>query len=154
MIAQQADAKKAGDHVRAPPPAKSGTAQAHSGRELVPRPSSVPIVPATVNRTVGAPGQVLPGELRGELESAFGVDFDHVRVHTDTEAELSARALGASAYTVANHVVFGPGAYAPETVGGKRLIAHELAHVVQAPKACSQRNPRRPIPRQVSLAGN
>ncbi len=130
-IVQQADAKKAGDHARGRPPANTRKPQAPSGRELLQRPSSVPIVPATVNHTVSGPGQVLPVDLRGELESAFAFDFGHVRVHTDRQAELSACAVGARAYTVANHVVFGRGTYAPETADGKRLIAHELAHVVQ-----------------------
>jgi hypothetical protein len=130
-IVPQADAKKAGDHGRVRPPASSRTPQASSGREFRPRPSSVPIVPAAMNHAVSGPGEVLPGELRGELESAFAFDFRHVRVHTDRQAERSAGAGGARAYTVANHIVFGPGTYAPETTDGKHLIAHELAHVVQ-----------------------
>lgn len=54
-----------------------------------------------------------------------------VRVHTGARAAASARAVGASAYTVGCHVVFGPGAYAPGAPSGQRLLAHELAHVVQ-----------------------
>jgi Domain of unknown function (DUF4157) len=95
------------------------------------RPSSIPVVPLTVGRATSGPGQPLAGELRAELESAFAFDFSRVRVHTDRQAELSAGAIGARAYTIANHVVFGAGTYAPQTAAGRRLIAHELAHVVQ-----------------------
>jgi hypothetical protein len=65
------------------------------------------------------------------MESHFNHDFSEVRVHTDTAAAESARALNALAYTVARDVVFGAGQYAPETSQGMRLVAHELTHVVQ-----------------------
>ena len=61
----------------------------------------------------------------------FAHDFSHVRIHTDGLAQQSARAVGAQAYTVANRVVFGQGAYAPDTGRGRKLIAHELTHVIQ-----------------------
>jgi len=54
-----------------------------------------------------------------------------VRIHTEAEAAASARAIKALAYTAGEHVVFDAGRYAPETSEGRRLIAHELAHVVQ-----------------------
>jgi hypothetical protein len=54
-----------------------------------------------------------------------------VRIHTDGRAAESAQAVSASAYTVGHHIVFGRDKYAPDTVAGKRLLAHELAHVVQ-----------------------
>jgi hypothetical protein len=63
------------------------------------------------------------------LNSRFGIDFSHVRVHTDNGAAQSAQALSAAAYTVGHHVVFGPGEYRPRTRDGLRLLAHELAHV-------------------------
>jgi hypothetical protein len=65
------------------------------------------------------------------MESHFGHDFSHVRVHTDERASASASAIGSPAYTVGRHVAFGAGSYAPETGAGRRLLAHELAHVVQ-----------------------
>jgi hypothetical protein len=64
------------------------------------------------------------------MEPRFGHDFSNVRVHTDAKAAESARAVNALAYTVGRDVVFGPG-YTPGNVGGNRLLAHELAHVVQ-----------------------
>ncbi len=54
-----------------------------------------------------------------------------VRVHHDRDAAESARALGAQAYTVANHIVFDAGRHAPQAPAGKRLLAHELTHVIQ-----------------------
>jgi hypothetical protein len=62
---------------------------------------------------------------------AFGHDFSAVRLHTGDRAAASATALAARAYTVGHHIVFGKGEYAPGMAGGRRLLAHELAHVVQ-----------------------
>lgn len=65
------------------------------------------------------------------MESRFGHDFSDVRVHTDPLAARSAEAVAAQAYTVGADVVFRAGSYAPESSEGQRLLAHELAHVVQ-----------------------
>lgn len=65
------------------------------------------------------------------MASRFGHDFGHVRVHADGAAARAAEAISARAFTVGQHVAFGAGAYAPGTTEGDRLIAHELAHVVQ-----------------------
>jgi outer membrane protein OmpA-like peptidoglycan-associated protein len=73
----------------------------------------------------------LPDDVRSYFEPRFGHDFSRVRVHTDTRAARSAQALGAQAYTLGNDVVLGTGQYAPQTGEGRRLLAHELAHVVQ-----------------------
>lgn len=58
-------------------------------------------------------------------------DFGSVRVHTDSHAAESARAVGARAYTLGDHIVFGAGRYAPQTSEGRTLLAHELTHVQQ-----------------------
>ena len=87
--------------------------------------------PPSVHATLRAPGQPLDGGARAFMESRFGQDFGGVRVHTDSGAAASARAVGAQAYTVGQNVVFGEGRYAPGTTAGNTLIAHELAHVVQ-----------------------
>lgn len=76
-------------------------------------------------------GQPLPAATRAFMEPRFGHDFRQVRVHTDDRAAETARAVKALAYTVGRDVVFGTGQYAPETATGKRLLAHELTHVVQ-----------------------
>ncbi|EIL97800.1 hypothetical protein UUA_14067 [Rhodanobacter thiooxydans LCS2] len=65
------------------------------------------------------------------MEAGFGHDFSDVRVHTSDVAHASARTIHALAYTSGQHLVFADGQYAPGTSSGRRLIAHELAHVVQ-----------------------
>jgi len=65
------------------------------------------------------------------MESRIGHDFSQVRVHADARAAESAGAVNALAYTVGQDIVFGPGRYAPQTSEGRRLLAHELTHVVQ-----------------------
>jgi len=76
-------------------------------------------------------GRPLEPELRSDMEQRLGHDFDDVRVHADGQAGESARSVGAHAYTVGNEVVFQPSTWAPETVDGRRMLAHELTHVVQ-----------------------
>lgn len=73
--------------------------------------------------------------MRADLEPGFGRDFAGVRVHDDAHAARSAAAIGAEAYAAGSHIVFGRGAWAPHTSGGRKLIAHELAHVTQQPAA-------------------
>jgi|GEM_PF-2741964 len=87
--------------------------------------------PASVDRVLSSPGSPLEPSLQQDMEQRFGHDFSQVRVHTGAEAGRSARDVNANAYTVGHNVVFGAGRYAPETHGGRRLIAHELTHVVQ-----------------------
>lgn len=77
------------------------------------------------------PGARLDTAARAFFEPRFGHDFSDVRVHTGMKAAESARAVNALAYTVGHDVVFGSGQYAPETDSGRRLLAHELAHVAQ-----------------------
>lgn len=91
-------------------------------------PSSVPPI---VHEVLRSPGQPLDPATRAFMEPRFGHDFSKVRVHTDAKAAESARMVGAGAYTVSNHVVFSSSRYAPDTIEGKLLMAHELAHFVQ-----------------------
>jgi len=97
--------------------------------------------PPIVHEVLAAPGHALDTATRTFMEPRFGHDFSHVRVHTDERAAESAEALKARAYAVGQHVVLGSGQPLPETVSGRRLLAHELAHVVQADAAAS--NPAR-----------
>lgn len=76
-------------------------------------------------------GQPLSPSLRNFFEPRFGYDFSQVRVHTDARAAETARALDARAYTIGRDIAFRAGKYAPETTIGKRLLAHELIHVIQ-----------------------
>ncbi len=87
--------------------------------------------PLIVQKAIFSSNQPLDSAERVFMESRFGHDFSNVRVHTDTRAGESARALAARAYTVGTNVVFGAGQYSPGTTSGRRLLAHELAHVVQ-----------------------
>ena len=89
------------------------------------------IVPPVVGDALSSPGQPLDSATRGFMEPRFGHDFSKVRVHTDSRAGESARALDARAYTAGTDVVFGANEYAPGTTEGRRLIAHELAHTLQ-----------------------
>ena len=76
-------------------------------------------------------GSPLSAKANTFFSSRIGFDFSDVKVHTGTDAAESAKGIHAKAYTVANHVVFNEGQYQPETDAGKKLLAHELAHVVQ-----------------------
>lgn len=76
-------------------------------------------------------GRPLDRRTRSFFEPRFGQAFDDVRVHTDAKAADAARAVDAHAYTAGSHIVFGEGAFSPETATGRRLLAHELTHVVQ-----------------------
>lgn len=100
-------------------------------------------VPPIVHDVLRSPGQPLDPATRAYMEPRFGHDFSQVRVHTDAQANKSARAVAAQAYTVGAHVVFGKGHYQPATSTGQRLIAHELTHVLQqhAGMAFDQRPP-------------
>lgn len=81
--------------------------------------------------SVAGTGRRLPGGTRSFFEQQMGRDFGRVRIHTGSGANSAARAVGARAFTVGENVVFGRGAYSPGTLAGKRLLAHELTHVVQ-----------------------
>lgn len=80
-------------------------------------------------------GQSLPESVRAFFEPRFGQDFSQVRVHTDAKAAQSAQAVNARAYTVGHDVVFGAGEFQPHSTDGKRLLAHELAHVIHQTRA-------------------
>ena len=87
--------------------------------------------PASVDQALASPGRPLEPALRQDMEQRFGHDFSRVRVHSGAAAEQSARDVNAHAYTVGHDIVFGAGRFAPGTHEGRRLIAHELTHVVQ-----------------------
>lgn len=76
-------------------------------------------------------GRPLSEPVRTHMESRMGYDLGPVRIHTDARADRLARSVGAEAFTVGRNVVFGSGMYRPDTASGKRLLAHELTHVVQ-----------------------
>lgn len=83
-----------------------------------------------INSLTGT-GQPIPQQVRGFFEPRFGTDFGKVRIHTDSWAAASASKLNAHAYTYGKDIVFGNGQYDTNSIAGKSLLAHELAHVVQ-----------------------
>lgn len=89
--------------------------------------------PATGNyiNSMNGKGNQLPADANAFFSSRMGYDFSNVKVHTDQEAADSAKELNAKAYTLKNNIVFNEGQYNPESAEGKRLMAHELTHVVQ-----------------------
>ncbi len=89
------------------------------------------VAPPIVHRVLGGAGRQLDPSTRSFMESRFGHDFSHVRIFDDAAAARSARAVAANAYTVGDKIVFNQGRYAPDCASGRRLLAHELAHVVQ-----------------------
>lgn len=86
--------------------------------------------PQAIQRELGE-GRPLDSGVRSRMESVFGMDFAHVRTHTDSTATELSNCFNAHAFTVGEHVAFGSGEYRPSTLVGDALIAHELAHVVQ-----------------------
>lgn len=98
-----------------------------------------------VSHTLQQTGQSLDKPTQQFMEGRFGHRFDHVKVHTGAVAAKSAQAINALAYTSGSHVVFNQGQYAPATDTGKKLLAHELTHVIQqgkgAPSGPIQRKP-------------
>lgn len=92
----------------------------------------IQVVPPVIKEVLsGDDGQALDGSTRSFMETRFGHDFSQVRVHTGKRAAESAQSVHALAYAVGRDIVFGEGQYAPQTSEGKRLLAHELTHVVQ-----------------------
>ena len=81
--------------------------------------------------TARGAGNGLDAGVREEMESAFGVDFGPVRVHTDARADRLGQALSARAFTTGHDIFFREGEYDMCSSGGRELLAHELTHVVQ-----------------------
>jgi hypothetical protein len=95
----------------------------------------------SVDMALRSPGRSLDPSTRAAMEPRFGHDFSRVRIHTGGQAEASARAVDANAYTVGRDIVFGRDRYSPDSLQGQRLLAHELAHVVQQGAASGSHEP-------------
>jgi hypothetical protein len=109
--------------------------------------------PTSVDHALASPGRPLEQGLQQDMERRFGHDFSRVRVHSGTTAENSARDIEAHAYTVQSDIVFGRGRFAPETVEGRRLLAHELTHVVQQGGTADIGLPRPVVARPLASQG-
>ena len=101
----------------------------HSHSE--PNEHRVGVAPKGVHEVLRSSGQPLDPTTKATMSKHFGYDFGLVRVHTDARSAESAGAVNAHAYTVGSHIAFAHGEYSPDTSKGQRLLAHELAHVVQ-----------------------
>ena len=76
-------------------------------------------------------GLPLPLDVKAEMNAQFGADFSQVRVHYDNEAIALTNEVNAQAFTHENHIFFNNGKYEPGSSKGKKLLAHELTHVLQ-----------------------
>jgi len=90
-----------------------------------------PANPHTYLNKLDGSGQSLPKDQQQFFGQRMNYDFEEVKIHTDREASDSATSLNAQAYTHKNHVVFNKNKYQPSTIEGRKLLSHELAHVVQ-----------------------
>lgn len=122
-------ANRAADRALAPPVARRAALPDGAMRDAAP--AQFGYAPASVECALDTPGAALGAELQQDMEQRFGHDFSRVRVHADAAAAASARDIRAHAYTVGRNIVFGAGRFRPGVPEGRRLIAHELAHVVQ-----------------------
>jgi hypothetical protein len=76
-------------------------------------------------------GKTLDESTKKFFEPRFGRDFSDVRIHDDSEAAKSAQSINALAYTIGNNIVFNQNQFSTKSENGKKLLAHELTHVVQ-----------------------
>jgi hypothetical protein len=147
--AYEQEADRMADQVMEAPVHSSVSGAPPSIQRLATQPAGhMEAVPASVDQALAKPGRPLEPALRNDMEQRFDHDFSSVRVHTGAAGEQSAHDIDANAYTVGRDVVFGAGQYAPATTAGKKLIAHELTHVVQQGHATStplmlRRSPRK-----------
>jgi Domain of unknown function (DUF4157) len=82
-----------------------------------------------LNQAAG--GMPLESRSRNFMEARFGADFSRVQVHADQHAAALCESISARAFTYGSHIYFGTSEYRPETEAGRRVLAHELTHVVQ-----------------------
>ena len=126
------EADQIANHVMARPAHQAASAAPLSIQRLSTSASrEMTAAPASVDRVLAGAGRPLEPAVRQDMEQRFNHDFSRVRVHAGAAAEQSARDVNAHAYTAAHNVVFGAGRFAPGTDDGRRLIVHELTHVVQ-----------------------
>ena len=100
--------------------------------------SAAPNISSAVEQTLQSTGNAMDQSTRSFMENRFEYDFSNVQIHNDALAHQSSNDINALAYTHNNHIVFGAGQYNPESDSGKRLLAHELTHVVQQTNTIQQ----------------
>lgn len=117
--------------------------------------NNIPTASPSVREVLNSAGAPLSPDTRAFFEPRFGRDLSDVRVHTGGAAARSAREVNALAYAVGAHVVFNAGQYAPHSFEGRRLLAHELTHVVQQtsePVTRIERHKEAPVAHPISQA--
>ena len=128
------DADRVANQVMSPSPHAAGTVSPPRIARLAGQPTgqAKAAAPASVEQALASPGsRPLEQALRQDMEQRFGYDFSRVRLHPGAAAQQSAQDVNAEAYTVGHDIMFAPGRFAPGTHEGRRLLAHELTHVVQ-----------------------
>ena len=123
VAAEREAAKLAASVARAPAPYLSGASTSSDRAGTA--------APATARSAVAGAGQFLPDEVRARFEPLFGVDLGAVRIHADADGAHAASVHRARAITSGHHIAFGHRQYEPGTGDGRRLLAHELTHVMQ-----------------------
>lgn len=140
---------------------RTPTSEVHDAQQLAYRtapgaarmPRALPdtsVLPASYNASAfpsPGGGRPLGTKMRLEMETRFGVAFGKVRVHAGELAAKATHSVNARAFTIGHNIVFGAGEYRPDTRSGKRLLAHELAHVAQ-----QQRLSKRAIQRDPTIS--
>jgi hypothetical protein len=104
--------------------------QMRDGEGILPGGLVHPDVEAAIAAASGGGNRLHTG-VAGQVGGAYGQALGDVRVHHDDHAAALSRAVAARAFTVGNDIFFGAGEYRPDSAGGRELLAHELAHVVQ-----------------------
>jgi hypothetical protein len=117
------------------------TENSHVQRKPIRRAPASTVSPSALRLGIG---RSLDATTRDFMKSHFGSGIDDVRIHTDDGAAKSAAAIDADAFTIGRDIVFGAGRYAPTTVDGKQLLAHELTHVFQQQKVAPDTVQRQP----------
>lgn len=146
QVQRQEEEEEAIQPKRATNLAGTGLQRQEEEEEVAPKAtgSQVPEVTEALENRISAArgtGHELPGSVRDSMEPQLGHDFGDVRVHTDSEADDLSRQLGARAFTTGQDVFFRSGDYQPESQDGRKLIAHEMTHVVQQGSAPVYRKP-------------
>ena len=100
----------------------------------------VATAPTNLNKMLSSQGHPLDADTRDFFEPRFGYDFSRVRIHTGTDAIESACGIEALAYTTGNSIVWGAGLHMDQTMDGRKLLAHELTHIVQQDMSPSLRS--------------
>lgn len=111
-----------------------------------------PGVEAAISGARGG-GRRLPEEVAATIGPRLGADLEGVRVHTDDRAHALSGALHARAFTTGSDIFFGRGQYDPASGAGRKVLAHELTHVVQQRGRGGGRSERGPIQRFVMQVG-